>query len=192
MNKDELIDKCAQLSLLGHPKLGVLYKHLSLLPIPEGDVVELGVYKGGSAMLLAEIFPHKRIYLYDTFSGMPFTVFEEIHKEGDFSDTSLLSVKESLKDYTNLVFVPGFFPDTAKDYDGKVAVAFCDGDYYQSTKDFIDFYWPKLSKGGIMVFDDYNWVNCPGVKQAIIDSPCLLNQTQWQEDFLYFVIKEAD
>ena len=61
----------------------------------EGDVAEAGVYKGGSARLLATAFPHKTIYLFDSFEGMLENdeLPEGHHKTGDFSDVSLNFVK---------------------------------------------------------------------------------------------------
>lgn len=135
-----------------------------------GSVAEAGVYKGGCARLLATIFQDKEILLFDSFEGMKENDSDPtgLHKVGDFSDTSLESVQEFLRDKPNCKFFPGWFPDTASSLkDETFAFVHADMDYYQSTVSCIEVFWPRLNPGGIMVFDDYEWVACPGVKKAL-------------------------
>jgi O-methyltransferase len=135
----------------------------------QGDVAELGVYKGGSARLLATAFPDKKIYLFDSFVGMQYddTITEGLHKKNEFSDTSLEAVKEYLSDKENCVFCQGWFPSTA-DFltNQKFCLVHLDADYYESTKAGIEVFWNRLVDGGVMVFDDWEWDHCPGVKKA--------------------------
>ena len=104
-------------TLVDRPQCYMLYqyaKHISALP---GDVAEVGVYKGGTARLLAKILEStgKTVHLFDTFSGMPSSDPErDIHAAGDFSDTSLESVRDYLHNCGNVRFYQGLFPDTAK------------------------------------------------------------------------------
>jgi hypothetical protein len=147
----------------------MLYQAAKYAGNKEGDIAEVGVYKGGTGKLLAKVCPNKIIHLFDTFTGMPEVgTYAEYHKEGDFSDTSLQSVKQFLRDCGNMVFHPGFFPETAVDIKEK---RFClihvDVDIYQSVKDCLGFFYDRMVPGGIMIFDDYEWKSCPGVKQAI-------------------------
>ncbi len=134
-----------------------------------GSVAEIGVYQGGTAALLADHMPQKRIHLFDTFEGMPPTNPKfDIHKPGDFADTSLEAVQASLKGKDNVEFWPGLFPESAA---GLTDLRFClvhvDVDIYESTKAAIEFFWPRLVEGGIMVFDDYNAPRCPGTNKAV-------------------------
>ena len=134
-----------------------------------GSVAEIGVYKGGTAQILADHLPTKRIHLFDTFEGMPETNPKyDIHEPGDFSDTSLEAVQALLKDRENVEFWPGRFPESAT---GLLDLRFClvhvDVDIYESTKAAIEFFWPRLVEGGIMVFDDYNAPRCPGTNKAV-------------------------
>lgn len=136
----------------------------------EGDVAEVGVYKGRSALLLARALPKKRIDLFDTFSGMPAIDDPAIdgHTSGQFTDCSFEAVKERLAPYSNVSFHQGVFPETAAQVsDRTYSLAHFDGDLYRSCVDFIAFFWPRLSKGGVLVFDDYDWPLCAGVKKAI-------------------------
>lgn len=56
----------------------------------DGRAAEVGVYKGGSAKLLSEIFRGKSLDLFDTFSGLPkHDPDKDRHREGQFDDTTL-------------------------------------------------------------------------------------------------------
>lgn len=135
----------------------------------QGSVAEVGVYKGGTARILANNLPEKRIHLFDTFEGMPpVNPKVDIHKPGDFDDAPLESVQAFLKGKENVKFWPGMFPESAQ---GLEDLSFClvhvDVDIYESTKSVIEFFWPLLVEGGIMVFDDYNAPRCPGTNKAV-------------------------
>jgi O-methyltransferase len=90
------------------------------------------------------------------------------HKKGDFSDTSLEQVKEYLNDKTNCLYYPGWIPESANFLTSEnFCLIHLDLDLYQSTSAAIKIFWPRLVTGGVMVFDDWEWKNCPGVKRAI-------------------------
>lgn len=140
-----------------------------------GDVVECGVYRGGTALLEAltirETSPSGRhkLHLFDSFEGMPQTA-EGIDrfKQGDFSTTSADRVRELLSDFPFVEIHVGFIPAT---FEGvrleKVCWAHIDVDLFQSVKDCINFIYPRLCPGGIMVFDDYGFPSCPGARKAV-------------------------
>lgn len=133
-----------------------------------GEIVEAGVFKGGCSKLLASKFPDRSVYLFDTFTGMKEDDEFGEHRIGDFSNTSLSSVKQYLKNYSNCIFRPGWFPNTASGLEHvKFAMVHADMDLYQSTKSIIEFFWPRITTGGVIVFDDYEFRKCPGVKKAI-------------------------
>jgi O-methyltransferase len=134
-----------------------------------GDYAEVGVYKGRSALLLARAAPEKQLHLFDTFSGMPdHDPLLDGHSKGEFSDTSLDEVKSRLSGVQNVSFYPGIFPETSSPVaDRKFAFAHFDCDLYRPCVEFIRFFWPRLLPGGALVFDDYDWPKCLGVKKAI-------------------------
>ncbi len=135
-----------------------------------GAIAELGVYRGGSARFLARSFPDRDCFFFDTFEGMPFKGDIDRHNPGDFSDTSIEAVREVLSDCHNAEIVPGLFPESAKPYFGEqFAFVHLDADQYQSTKDGLEFFWPRMAEGGIIVLDDYRWKDCPGVERALIE-----------------------
>lgn len=128
-----------------------------------GDFAECGVYRGGTAVLTAATLVEggvrdKKLHLFDTFAGMPTTADSDpsSHKEGDFGDTSLDHVKGLLREYPFVTFNPGFIPKTLEAVkDRTFAMAHIDVDLYQSTRDAFEFFYPRMSPGGIMLCDDY-------------------------------------
>lgn len=135
-----------------------------------GDIAEIGVYRGGTARLLAKT-TNKPVHIFDTFGGMPVTDKEkDLHCAGDFSDTSFQFVKKYLEDCTNLKIYPGFFPDTA----GPITnLQFCfvhiDVDIFKSVHDCCEFFYSRTVSGGIMVFDDYGFLSCPAQNLRLIN-----------------------
>jgi O-methyltransferase len=137
-----------------------------------GDFWECGVYKGGTARLLAESIvargSGKHLHLFDTFGGMPVTGAEDLHTEGDFSDTSLVSVRRNVGHPGFVHLYPGKIPEAFDNEDRqRIAFAHIDVDIYQSISDCCHHIYPRLSPGGIMVFDDYGFASCPGARKAV-------------------------
>ena len=135
-----------------------------------GDFFECGVYKGGTAILLAQTANQqgKRLHLFDTFEGMPEQSAEhDFYKIGDFADTSLESVKRRLKQFENIAFNKGFIPDTFKGYESsQISFAHIDVDQYVSTQNCLEFIYPRMARGGVVVIDDYGKPGTPGSKRA--------------------------
>lgn len=153
----------------------VLYTLLrQWLSVP-GDVWECGVYKGGTAAMLAamiaEFAPKKRLLLFDTFEGMPTTdPSKDLHQAGDFADTSLEAVIDYVGHKGICIARKGFIPDTfAGLEDSAICFAHIDVDIYRSIVDSLEFIWPRLSPGGVVVFDDYGFPSCPGARSAVDD-----------------------
>lgn len=122
---------------------------------PPGDFVEVGVYKGGTAFSLAGVAREqgRKLYLYDTFTGIPHAGPMDFHKVGDFSDTSLEAVKAAIPD---AVFCVGVFPQTLGKNPKRIALAHIDCDQYESVKACCLELGPRMVSGGVMVFDDYD------------------------------------
>ena len=156
-------------TLITGDRLSAIVKLLRTIP-DEGVIIEAGVYKGGSLKTIAETVPNREVIGFDTFEGMPEQMWnkEEPHQPGDFSDVSITFVKRFLNQNNNVTLVKGLFPFSADAYEHeKIAFAHLDLDFYESTKEALEWIWPRLVDGGIIVFDDYDWPNCPGVRKAI-------------------------
>jgi O-methyltransferase len=163
----------------------ILHQHVRGAARLPGQVAEIGVFRGGTARLLARAVAArgKTVHLFDTFAGMPATDPErDLHRAGDFADTSLPAVREYLRDTPNVRFHPGLFPQTAGPVEGE---RFCfvhvDVDIHASVRDCCEFFWPRLVPGGVMVFDDYGFLSCPGARLAVDEffagrpeAPCYL------------------
>lgn len=135
----------------------------------EGDAVEIGVHQGASAALICKHLPNATVYLFDTFEGMPaemVTPGVDEHKAKDFNDTSLKTTRERLKNATNAVLVPGVFPQSAT-VQPKIKFAHVDVDLYLSTKAALEWCWPLLVDGGVLLNDDYGCGSCRGAKKAV-------------------------
>lgn len=136
-----------------------------------GDVLELGSFRGGSLYILAAAAPTRRVFGVDTFTGMPPKADPsvDLHRAGDFRETSLEKVRAFLSPLPNAFAVPMTFPEGLSSYplEGPFSLAHFDGDLLASCRAFLDHVLPRLSQGGAIVFDDYKWERCPGVQQAI-------------------------
>lgn len=140
----------------------------------QGDFWECGVYRGGTARMLAEFLrrnaaPGVRLHLFDTFAGMPETDRGvDVHIQGDFSDTSLAAVRRAVGNDERVEFHPGWIPESFWEMpEAPIALAHVDVDIYRSVRDCCEFIYPRLQLGGAMVFDDYGFPTCPGARKAV-------------------------
>lgn len=142
------------------------------------DFVECGVYRGGTAMILAKLIAASRadtrLCLFDTFEGMPATdPSRDLHKAGDFADTSraavegrVLAIPGVRRDRVELHagWIPDTFPAARLE---RVAFAHIDVDIHRSVLDCCEHLYPRIVDGGFMVFDDYGFPSCPGARAAV-------------------------
>lgn len=133
-----------------------------------GDIAEVGVYKGGSAKIICEAKGDKSLYLFDTFEGLPVVgALDILFHEGQFK-SSLEEVKSNLHKYKNVYFCKGLFPDSADQIKNKTfSFVHLDVDIYKSTLDCLYFFYPRMSKGGVIISHDYTVAT--GVKKAFDD-----------------------
>jgi hypothetical protein len=146
-----------------------IYYYLARVTKLKGAVAEMGVYRGGGAKLICQFRSDLPLYLFDTFEGMPDVDSRiDLHKKGDFSDTTLHGVRQYLKDYSNVHYCMGFFPESARSLpkDTEFCFVHLDVDIYQSTLAGLEYFYPRLRRGGILISHDYNSISCPGVKKA--------------------------
>jgi O-methyltransferase len=135
------------------------------MDVPQGHFVEFGVYQGGTATRLARLatLQSRECHLFDTFKGIPeFTEGIDIVPIGRFSDTDVEFVRRLCP---TAVFHIGVFPDTMPRDLSSIAFCHIDCDQYRSCLAAIDRFWPRMVKGGIMLFDDFNVT--PGVNKAV-------------------------
>jgi O-methyltransferase len=133
-----------------------------------GCFIEVGVYQGGTGWLLAQIaeMQGREIYLYDTFTGIPYTDHEkgDIHNVGDFGDTNVEVVRAAIP-YAHVI--QGIFPQSAVEM-GPIAFVHLDCDQYQSYKDSFEYLLPKCQSGTILWFDDFGCLT--GADKAVLET----------------------
>jgi O-methyltransferase len=165
MSFDEIYLQIVGKTLVSRDRCLALYnlaKSCALLP---GCFYECGVYKGGTAFLLAQF--GKTLKLFDSFEGLPEPNEYDLHKKGDFADTNAKEVARWLS-FPNVEIHQGWLPYTFPETD-LIAFAHVDVDLYQSVWDCCEFIVPRLAQSGVIVFDDYGFPSCPGAKKAVDD-----------------------
>jgi asparagine synthase (glutamine-hydrolysing) len=156
-----------------------------------GSIIEAGVALGGTAILLARMRPPGRpLLLYDVFSTIPppgpqdeadahqrYDIIKSGKAAGiggeqyyGYRGDLIEQVTQNLNSFgietakAAIEFVPGAFENSLHPA-GPVAFAHIDCDWYDSVVTCLDRIYPKLSKGGIMIFDDYK--SYAGCKKAV-------------------------
>ncbi len=183
-----IYNHCKPFTMTSKERMYALYKAVSYVTeagIP-GDLVECGVWKGGSAMLMA-MMSERKIFLYDTFEGMTEPGVHDYSIAGNdavaegMSSASLELVKSNVQS-PNAVFVRGKVEDTIPaTVPDQIALLRLDTDWYESTKHELTHLFPLLSKGGVIIIDDYG--HYAGAKKAVdeyfADKPILLNRIDY-------------
>jgi O-methyltransferase len=139
-----------------------------------GAVAELGVYRGEFAAILNRLFPVRTLYLFDTFEGFSDDDLsdgqEEKHSQaavGDFQDTNLDLVLARMPHPERVVVRKGYFPATTEGLDESFALVSLDVDLYKPTLAGLNYFYPRLSKGGCLFVHDYNNRRFNGVRSAV-------------------------
>jgi O-methyltransferase len=130
-----------------------------------GHMAECGVYRGGSAQLLSWVIHGAemrgiRLHLFDTFTGTPdHAVPERDHDlPGYFANTSVEAVKARLRPYAEFCdYHPGLIPATFADVSnvGPFSLVHVEVDLYSAVLECCQWFWPRLTPGGVMIFTAY-------------------------------------
>ncbi len=149
----------------------------------EGDLIETGVWRGGSCIFMRAVLAvhevqDRRVFVADSFEGLPEPDPEKYpvdsgdkHHVYSFLAVSQEEVEENFRRYglldDQVVFLKGWFKDTLPSAPIEtLAVLRLDGDMYGSTMDALESLYPKLSPGGFCIIDDYS---LPGCRKAVHD-----------------------
>lgn len=157
-------DLIKDITLVDPFRLGTLLDSLQAVSSLEGDIVECGCFKGGSAILmglwLKENNVDKEIHVFDSFEGLPEpdSTKDKGFKKGQFSsqyDRVVDRFKTNQLD--NVHFYKGWFSHTIHQFPKDKSISLChiDCDLYTSTQDCLPLY-NKIVKGGHLIFDDFN------------------------------------
>lgn len=149
----------------------------------EGDLIETGVWRGGAAMFMKATInelslSNKNVWLADSFLGVPAPKKEyPVDGASDLHKKKILRVSKNEVERNflryNLLddkvkFLEGWFEETLpKAPIDKLALLRLDGDLYESTYTALENLYPKLSKGGFVIIDDFNTFKF--CKKAVLD-----------------------
>jgi len=149
----------------------------------EGDFIETGVWRGGACIFMRAILAvygveNRKVILADSFEGLPKPDITKWPKDKNDRNFSYNFLAVSQQDVENnfikydllddkVVFLKGFFKDTLPNADiDKLAILRLDADMYESTMIALENLYPKLSKGGFCIIDDYS---LKGARAAVDD-----------------------
>jgi len=169
-DRDATLERVNQLkserpSLLSHGDICQIISAVQATRRVPGDLVEFGVAYGASARIIAEYGGGRTVHLFDTFEGLP----EPGPNDSDrFYKGSYGCSLESVQQYLSglpVAYYKGFFPQTAGSLgDSMFSFVHLDVDLYESTLEGLRFFYPRLSRGGIILSHDYK--SSAGVDKA--------------------------
>ncbi|GAC1659177.1 MAG: hypothetical protein NVS4B3_27130 [Gemmatimonadaceae bacterium] len=170
-------------SMTSRERLYALYKTIEYIVKNEikGDIVECGVWRGGSMMMAAQALLHlgdtsRTLWLYDTFAGMSEpsaqdSLFDGRTEQqamldsgaatmGEWCNASLDVVRRNLGETkypaSQMRFIVGKVEDTIpQTLPERIACLRLDTDFYESTYHEFVHLFPKLERGGVIIIDDY-------------------------------------
>ena len=194
------LEIASKYSMTGFERMFFLIKALRQIQIDEveGDFVECGVWRGGNLILFQKMieklnFNNRKIFAYDTFSGMSQPGKEDSNINNESAEKILNSLKKKKVDpEKNIIFAKCNLEDVKKNFEmntenndnlicikgevektlkidenlpTKISLLRLDTDWYESTKIELEVLFPLLSKNGILIIDDYGYWK--GSKKAV-------------------------
>jgi O-methyltransferase len=123
-----------------------------------GAMAECGVWKGYLSKFIRTLSKERNYYLFDTFSGFDSKDKDNFSEEDKrFKDTSAEGVLKYIETEQNIIIKKGYFPQTTLGLEKEqFAFVVIDFDKYEPTKAALEFFYPRLSKGGYVFIHDYN------------------------------------
>jgi len=133
----------------------------------EGDILELGTYKCGTTIMMARFLKNigskRKVIGCDAFKGLP---YDDKHSsqqnaKGMFSDVTVEYVLEKIKKFgvdDKITIIEGLFEETLLKSlsEQKFSMVLLDCDLYDAAKFSLEFAYPRLVEGGLIMFDDYD------------------------------------
>ncbi|QII12871.1 hypothetical protein KsCSTR_34920 [Candidatus Kuenenia stuttgartiensis] len=161
----------------GYWHWGDLRRFTAMVENVRGDFAEIGVWRGEASRKLIRLSSSqgKKIHLFDSFSGMdePGSFDSGFHPKGRFDTGGLAGFRSIMKSHgfsDNEYFAyDGFIPTCFEKVPNNVRFSFViiDVDYYVPTRDTLNWIWPLISRGGILVLDDFKPMNDMECSKAI-------------------------
>lgn len=168
----------------GGANINILLELVDAVAGVQGDIAECGVFRGGTlipmALYLRQNGMRKQIFGLDSFEGFGEDVSIDIKlggapdvekRPGGFNSTSYEFVArraEALGFGAGLTIIKGYFDHTLKQLEGRrFSLVHLDCDIYESYKCCLEFFYPLMSPGGIVLIDEYDDPPWPGCRKAV-------------------------
>lgn len=134
-----------------------------------GAIAEVGVFEGGSARMICECKGDVPLHLFDTFAGLPAACEHDatVHRtKPNLYACSIESVQSYLQPFPNVFFHKGHFPQSVTNVppDERFSFAHFDVDLYESTLGCLNYFYPRMNPGGVILSHDYSILH--GVRKA--------------------------
>lgn len=172
VDENKIITYCPQVHNIKwkDERIVMLRKCISMIKernVP-GNMAELGVYQGEFAKLLNRYFPEKKLYLFDTFEGFDTErdVIPDRFKD-ILKDTSIELVLSKMVNPDNCIVKKGYFPDTTSGIYDSFSLVSLDCDFYNPILAGLEFFYPRLAKGGYIFIHDFDSPLLVEVKKAV-------------------------
>ena len=139
---------------------------------PEGNIIEVGSYRGGGALHLSNSCPKRKIIVCDSFSSFEKLdpVLDSNFAAGMFKNTSHQAVDALFRTrHRNYAVLAGFFPAVCQERNfdiGRISFAHMDVDAYKPTIESLEYLQPRMMDRSLIVFDDF-LREAAGVMQAV-------------------------
>jgi SAM-dependent methyltransferase len=144
---------------------------LKLIDRVPGDTAECGAYHGAGSLLICRHVASlgRTHHVFDSFEGLsaPEPV-DGIYWSAGAMAVDEAKVRETLAGFDNVEYHPGWIPERFADVaETPFSFVHIDVDLYGPTNDSVQFFYPRMARGGILLFDDYGFQTCPGARLAI-------------------------
>ena len=137
-----------------------------------GDTAECGAYQGAGSYLICKATqkgsPARTHFIFDSFEGLstPAPCDGDYWHEGDLR----CSLQNFQHPDGNVIIHKGWIPDRFPDVKDRLfSFVHIDVDLHKPTADSMEFFYPRMSPGGMILLDDYGFTSCPGTKKAVDD-----------------------
>lgn len=161
-------------TLVDHYRLWELWSLVAETACLPGAILEVGAWRGGTGSLMARrmqlMGQAAPIYLCDTFYGViKASEHDNWYAGGEHADATRDQVDALIERVvpgaTRVQVLAGIFPDEtgAQVADSQFRLVHIDVDTYYSAQHVLDFVWPRMPVGGVVVYDDYGCAECGGV-----------------------------
>ena len=194
---------------IGAANINNLIKLLEQTRNIAGDVAECGVYQGASLVSMAVWATQqnvKKTFIgYDSFEGFEDSIVKdqqmggadiECKRPGGMNETSYELVANKVKAFglQNVQLRKGFFKDTLpRESASRFSMVHLDCDTYQAYSECLNFFYPRMSPGGVILLDEYNdppWPGCnSAVDEFLAGRPEPLQSIALDNHVKYYIVK---